>query len=51
MSPSGAGFETHFVLDRKDFDVVGGGMMRLLIGRKVRVHLVAIPEGPEGGRR
>ena len=49
--PSGAGFETRFVLDRKDFDVEGGGMVRLLIGRKVRVHVVAVPEGPKEGRR
>jgi polyisoprenoid-binding protein YceI len=42
---SGAGFETRFELDRYDFGVAGGGMMRALIGRTVHVHLVALPKG------
>jgi polyisoprenoid-binding protein YceI len=41
----GGGFETRFALDRYDFDVRGGRVMGPLIGRTVRVHLVAAVEG------
>ena len=41
----GGGFETHFALDRYDFDVRGGQVMGRLIGRTVRVHIVAVMEG------
>jgi len=41
----GAGFETRFALDRHDFDVYGGRVMSRLIGRTVRVHIVAVTEG------
>jgi len=34
-------FETRFEIDRYDFDVAGGSVMGRLIGRTVRVHLVA----------
>jgi polyisoprenoid-binding protein YceI len=42
---AGAGFETEFALNRYDFDVNGGKVMGALIGRKVNVHLVALPKG------
>ncbi len=42
---AGLGFETEFALNRYDFDVIGGRVMGRLIGRKVRVHLVAMPKG------
>lgn len=38
------GFETTFELDRFDFGIVGGMVMRRLIGRTVRIHLVAIAD-------
>lgn len=38
-----SGFESRFELDRFDFDIVGGTIMRRLIGRMVRVALVAVP--------
>jgi polyisoprenoid-binding protein YceI len=41
--PAGAGFETRFELDRYDFGLVGGPVMGRLIGRTVRVRLVAMP--------
>ena len=41
----GGGFETRFELDRYDFDVAGGRVMGRLIGRTVRVHLVAAMKG------
>jgi polyisoprenoid-binding protein YceI len=41
----GAGFETEFALNRYDFKVNGGRVMGALIGRKVNVHLVALPKG------
>lgn len=41
---SGGGFETRFEIDRYDFDVAGGRVMGRLIGRTVRVHLVARAE-------
>lgn len=46
--PGNGGFETRFEIDRYDFDVAGGTVMGRLIGRKVRVHLVARAE--EGTR-
>jgi polyisoprenoid-binding protein YceI len=42
-APAGAGFETRFDLDRYDFGLVGGPVMGRLIGRTVRVRLVAMP--------
>lgn len=41
----GGGFETRFELDRYDFGVAGGRVMGRLIGRTVRVHLVAAMKG------
>ena len=41
----GAGFEARFALNRTEFDVRGGGIMGKLIGRQVRIHLVAVPGG------
>lgn len=40
-APGGGGFETRFEINRYDFDVAGGTVMGRLIGRTVRVHLVA----------
>jgi polyisoprenoid-binding protein YceI len=40
--PSQRGFETSFELNRYDFDIVGGSVMGRLIGRTVRVKLLAI---------
>ncbi len=42
--PAGAypSFETAFEVDRYDFGIVGGSVMRRLIGRTVRVRLVAV---------
>jgi polyisoprenoid-binding protein YceI len=40
-------FETRFELDRYDFDVRGGRVMSRLIGRTVRIHLVATAEQEE----
>ena len=40
--PSQGGFETNFELNRYDFDIVGGSVMGRLIGRTVRVRLLAI---------
>ncbi len=37
----GGGFETRFEIDRYDFGVAGGRVMGRLIGRTVRVHLIA----------
>ena len=42
VRPVEGGFETTFELDRFDFDVVGGSVMRRLVGRTVRVRLVAV---------
>ena len=42
VEPLEGGFETRFELNRYDFDVVGGSVMGRLIGRTVRVRLVAI---------
>jgi polyisoprenoid-binding protein YceI len=42
VEPSQGGFETRFELNRYDFDVVGGSVMGRLIGRTVRVKLVAV---------
>jgi polyisoprenoid-binding protein YceI len=36
------GFETQFELNRYDFDIVGGSVMGRLIGRTVRVRLLAL---------
>lgn len=41
----GGGFETRFEVDRYDFGVAGGRVMGRLIGRMVRVHLVAAMKG------
>jgi len=43
-TPVDGGFETRFELDRFDFQIVGGTVMRRLIGRTVRIHLTAIAE-------
>ena len=43
-TPVHGGFETRFELDRFDFQIVGGTVMRRLIGRTVRIHLTAIAE-------
>ena len=40
VQPIDGGFETRFDVDRLRFDVRGGTVMRLLIGRMVRVHVV-----------
>lgn len=40
-TPVDGGFQTTFELDRFDFEIVGGTVMRRLIGRTVRVHLTA----------
>jgi polyisoprenoid-binding protein YceI len=40
-------FVTDFELDRYDFNVRGGRVMGNLIGRTVRVHLVAVEGGTE----
>lgn len=47
IEPAGGGFETRFELNRYDFGIVGGTVMRRLIGRTVRVRLVAAA-GQEG---
>lgn len=41
-------FETDFTLDRYDFGITGGTVMGRLIGRTVRVHLVAGVRAPGG---
>jgi polyisoprenoid-binding protein YceI len=42
VRPAGADrFESSFTLDRYDFGVAGGGVMGMVIGRTVKVHLVA----------
>jgi polyisoprenoid-binding protein YceI len=38
---AGLAFETDFAVDRYDFGVAGGMVMGRLIGRQVRVHLIA----------
>jgi polyisoprenoid-binding protein YceI len=43
-TPVDGGFQTTFELDRFDFEIVGGRVMRRLIGRTVRVRLTAIAE-------
>ena len=43
-TPVDGGFETTFELDRFDFEIVGGTVMRRLIGKTVRIHLTAIAE-------
>lgn len=40
--PIAGGFETTFEVDRFDFDIVGGMVMRRLIGRTVEIHLIAL---------
>lgn len=42
VQPVDGGFETAFEVDRFDFEIVGGSVMRRLIGRTVRVRLVAM---------
>ena len=42
-------FETDFTVDRYDFGIRGGSVMGRLIGRTVRVHLVAVVR-PNGGQ-
>jgi polyisoprenoid-binding protein YceI len=42
VSPIDGGFETRFELDRYDFGIAGGRVMGRLIGRTVRVRLVAM---------
>ena len=41
IDPAGPIFSTRFNLDRFDFDMAGGPVMRTLIGRNVQVRLVA----------
>lgn len=41
-TPMDGGFETRFELNRYDFGVIGGTVMRNMIGRTVRVRLVAV---------
>jgi len=41
-------FETDFTLDRYDFGIAGGTVMGRLIGRTVRVHLVAAVRAAAG---
>lgn len=43
-TPVDGGFQTTFELDRFDFEIVGGTVMRRLIGRTVRVRLTAIAQ-------
>lgn len=38
-------FESNFVVDRYDFGITGGRVMGRLIGRTVRIHLVAVVRG------
>lgn len=40
--PVDGGFETHFELNRFDYGIVGGMVMRTVIGRTVRINLVAV---------
>jgi polyisoprenoid-binding protein YceI len=42
VEPAERGFETRFELNRHDFDIVGGSVMGRLIGRTVRVRLLAV---------
>jgi len=42
-------FETDFTVDRYDFGITGGTFFGRLIGRTVRVHLVAVVR-QNGGR-
>lgn len=42
VEPVEGGFETRFEVNRYDFDIVGGSVMGRLIGRTVRVRLVAM---------
>jgi polyisoprenoid-binding protein YceI len=42
VEPADGGFETHFEVNRHDFDIVGGSVMGRLIGRTVRVKLLAV---------
>ena len=44
-------FETDFTVDRYDFGIAGGTVMGRLIGRTVRVHLVAGVRAKEGGQQ
>jgi len=44
VEPADGGFETHFEVNRHDFDIVGGSVMGRLIGRTVRVRLLAVAE-------
>jgi polyisoprenoid-binding protein YceI len=41
-TPTDGGFETGFGVDRYDFGIAGGSVMGRLIGRTVRVRLVAV---------
>ena len=42
VEPVDGGFESRFELNRYDFGIVGGSVMGRLIGRTVRVRLVAV---------
>ena len=42
VEPRDGGFESRFELNRYDFDIVGGSVMGRLIGRTVRVRLLAV---------
>jgi polyisoprenoid-binding protein YceI len=42
VTPADRGFESRFELDRYDFGIRGGTVMGRLIGRKVRVRLLAV---------
>jgi len=42
VSTDSISFETDFALNRYDYGVVGGTVLGRLIGREVRVHLMAV---------
>lgn len=42
VDPADGGFESRFELDRYDFGIVGGSVMGRLIGRTVRIRLLAV---------
>ena len=44
-------FETDFTVDRYDYGITGGTVMGRLIGRTVRIHLVAAVRSNAGGQR
>ena len=46
VEPVDGGFESRFELNRYDFGIVGGSVMGRLIGRTVRIRLVALAAAP-----